>query len=157
MGYNGMVDKYMGDGIMCMFGAPVDDSDHSRNAIEAAIEMQSVFELWQANWEKSYKIKPHQGIGLACGATVVGNLGSFQKTSYTAIGPIVNLAARLESVAEAGDIVISDELYKRVHTFVKDYEFEALPPIAIKGLDGRHRLYRLTKEIDLEDVLVGVE
>ena len=155
MGYNGLVDKYMGDGIMCMFGAPLKDPDHSLHAMQAAIEMQSVFELWSENWKKSFGIQPAQAIGLACGNAVVGNLGSFQKVSYTAIGSVVNLASRLEAVAEEGDIVISEELYNRVADELRDEcSFEALPPIAIKGLDGRHRIYRMTKEIDLDSVLV---
>ncbi|MCB1173479.1 MAG: adenylate/guanylate cyclase domain-containing response regulator [Leptospiraceae bacterium] len=157
MGYQGIVDKYMGDGMMCMFGAPLDDAEHALHAVEAAIEMQNVFELWQANWQRSYGIKPNQGIGLACGKAVVGNLGSFQKISYTAIGPVVNLAARLESLAEAGDIVISSDLHERVQHKIKDYQFEALPPIPIRGMDGRHHTWRLTKEIDLDEVLVEIE
>lgn len=155
MGFNGMVDKYIGDGIMCIFGAPVKDENHVINAIEAAIEMQSIFELWQKTWKKSYNINPGQGIGLACGETVVGTLGSFQKVSYTAIGAPVNLAARLESVAECGDIVISGEMHDRMEkSGNNNYNFEALSSIAIRGMNGRHSIYRLTKEIDLDEIIV---
>lgn len=155
MGYNGMVDKYMGDGIMCLFGAPMKDSNHHSNAVEAAIEMRNVFELWQANWIKNYDIKPEQGIGLASGSAVVGNLGGFQKVSYTAIGSVVNLASRLEGIAGAGDIVISDELFQKLNDEIRSQnEFEPLAPIPIKGLDGRHHIYRLSTDINLDDIVI---
>ena len=146
MGYNGMVDKYIGDGIMCLFGTPVKDEDHRGSAVQTAMEMQSIFELWKTNWEASYGIVPAMGVGVASGTAIVGNVGSFQKISYTAVGDTVNTAARLESMAKPGWVLISEDLYNNLDdTVLKKYDYEALEPIEIKGKSGKHQVYRVTE------------
>ncbi|MBI3396127.1 MAG: adenylate/guanylate cyclase domain-containing response regulator [Spirochaetia bacterium] len=145
MGNNGMVDKYIGDAIMCLFGTPVKVPNHCEDAVQTAVEMQDVFELWVTNWQKNYGITPAMGIGVATGQAVVGNIGSFQKLSFTAVGDSVNVAARLQGLAGPGEIVISASVYNNLsQEFIKRYDFEALEPVPIKGKTGLHQVYWVT-------------
>lgn len=154
MGYEGMVDKYIGDGIMCLYGTPIYDPQHRDNALMTAMEMFSIFELWQTNWESNYGIRPAMGIGLASGDAVVGNVGSFQKISYTAIGDTVNLASRLEALAKPGEVLISSDLYENLTEESRaKYIFEPLAPIEIRGKSGVHQVYKLVQEFDADDIL----
>lgn len=141
LGYGGMIDKYIGDSIMCLFGAPVSQEDHRQNALDCAMEMIQVFELWQTKWEQIYGFKPQLGIGLASGNAIVGNVGSFQKLSYTAVGDTVNMASRLESLAKPMLVYISEDLYKNLpEESKKKYKYEELEPMKIKGKEGLHKV-----------------
>ncbi len=107
----GMVDKFIGDGIMAIFGAPVDDPDSARHAIEAAHDM--VLELAEVNRRLAARgSQPIAiGIGLHSGEALVGNIGSAQKMEYTAIGDVVNVASRIEGRTKEhkASILISGE------------------------------------------------
>jgi len=96
--YGGTLDKYLGDGIMAVFGAPLKQDDHAERALGASKEMlvrlQELNKSWQEKGELTFDI----GIGLNSGEVVVGNVGSPERMEYTAIGEEVNLAARLESM-----------------------------------------------------------
>lgn len=141
LGYGGMIDKYIGDSIMCLFGAPVYQEDHRQNALDCAIEMIQVFELWQPKWKDIYGFVPQMGIGLASGNVIVGNVGSFQKLSYTAVGDTVNMASRLESLAKPMHVYISDGLYDHLPDSHKTkYKFKELEPLSIKGKEGLHKV-----------------
>jgi len=141
LGYGGMVDKYIGDSIMCLFGAPVFQEDHRQNALDCAVEMLQVFELWQPKWESIYGFVPQIGIGLASGGVIVGNVGSFQKLSYTAVGDTVNMASRLESMAKPMQILVSEGLYNKLpDSYATKYKYEELEPVKIKGKEGLHRI-----------------
>ncbi|BDA79573.1 hypothetical protein LPTSP3_g25030 [Leptospira kobayashii] len=141
LGYGGMVDKYIGDSIMCLFGAPVFQEDHRQNALDCAVEMLQVFELWQPKWESIYGFIPQIGIGLASGGVIVGNVGSFQKLSYTAVGDTVNMASRLESMAKPMQVLVSEGLYNHLpDTYATKYKYEELEPVKIKGKEGLHRI-----------------
>lgn len=145
MGYGGMIDKYIGDGIMTLFGAPVYEPEHRENALQTAMEMQMVFELWQPRWETNFGIRPAMGVGLASGMAVVGNVGSFQKISYTAVGDIVNMAARLESLAAGGEVLIPEDFYEKLSPELREkYTYSARDPVEIKGKSGRYHIYSVT-------------
>ncbi|PKA26276.1 adenylate cyclase [Leptospira sp. mixed culture ATI2-C-A1] len=141
LGYGGMIDKYIGDSIMCLFGAPVFQEDHRQNALDCAVEMVQVFELWQPKWEQIYGFVPQIGIGLASGKAIVGNVGSFQKLSYTAVGDTVNMASRLESIAKPMEVYVSEGLYNFLpEDYANKYKYEELEPVKIKGKEGLHRI-----------------
>tara|TARA_Y100001937_G_scaffold1217_2_gene1463 strand:- start:31920 stop:33161 length:1242 start_codon:yes stop_codon:yes gene_type:complete len=142
LGYEGLIDKYIGDAIMCLFGAPVYTPEHRDNAVQAAVEMQSIFDLWSSNWEQSYGISPRMGVGVASGKVTLGNVGSFQKLSYTAIGDTVNVASRLESIAKPGQVLINTDLVEGLSPEVKaKYDFKELEPVQLKGKQGLHRVW----------------
>jgi adenylate cyclase len=116
--HSGMVDKFIGDGIMAVFGAPLDDPDAPQHAVQAAREMLRKLRPFNQQLA-SQGIEPVRiGIGIHSGEAVVGNIGSPQKTEYTAIGDVVNTASRIEGLNKkyasedpAGGILISGETY----------------------------------------------
>lgn len=110
MKYRGMIDKYIGDSIMALFGAPVYFDDHALMAVRCAKEMMERI--------KSFNSEIEMGIGIATGNVTVGLFGSENKKEYTAFGMAVNIAARLQKLAKAGEILISEETKNRLnHTF----------------------------------------
>jgi len=128
--YEGTLDKYMGDAIMAIYGAPIDMTDHAERAVLAAVEMGEKMKELQAKWRMEGKREVNIGIGINTGEVVVGNIGSNERMEYTAIGDNVNLTQRLESVAEKGQILISAATYERVKHKV---EATMLDPIKVKG------------------------
>jgi len=98
--HRGMIDKYIGDSIMALFGAPVEDESHAENAVNCAIEM--VRRIKDINGSLG------MGIGISTGRVVTGIFGSVSKKEYTALGMPVNVAARLQKLAGPGDIIISE-------------------------------------------------
>ncbi len=98
MRHKGMVDKFEGDAIIAMFGAPSDLSNHPEAACLASIEMQKRLERLRENWKKMEKPELKMRIGLCSGSAVVGNMGSRNRMDYTMMGDTVNTAARLEGV-----------------------------------------------------------
>lgn len=148
LGNNGMIDKYMGDAIMCLFGAPISAPDHADNAVQTAIDMQNVFELWIPMWEKNYGFKPSLGIGVNTGLATLGNVGSFQKLSYTALGDTVNTAARVEAAAKGGQVLITHEMHGKLSpAILEKYAFQELEPIALKGKTGLHRVFQVADKV----------
>ncbi len=107
-GHGGTLDKYMGDGLMALFGAPTTTPDDAKNAVRAAVAMQN--RLVELNKElEAEGFNPiNVGIGLHTGEATVGYIGSEQRSEYTAIGDTVNTASRLESNARGGQILISE-------------------------------------------------
>lgn len=105
--HRGTVDKFIGDCVMAMWGAPTALEDHAARALEAAEEIISWLEVGNASWEEKYGVKVQIAIGINSGEAVVGNVGSDSRMEYTAIGTTVNLAARLEAIARPQQILIS--------------------------------------------------
>jgi len=98
--HKGMIDKYIGDSIMALFGAPMEDESHAENAVKCAIEMVKRMETINGSLG--------MGIGISTGRVITGIFGSESKKEYTALGMPVNVAARLQKLAGPGDIIISD-------------------------------------------------
>ncbi|MBP1932283.1 adenylate cyclase [Ammoniphilus resinae] len=105
--HQGTLDKFIGDGVMAFFGAPLDMGDHTEKAVMAALEMK----------QKAQNF-PHPvsfGMGIHCGEVIVGNVGSKRRLDYTVIGDVVNLASRLESQAKPGQILVSEAVHEKMH------------------------------------------
>jgi adenylate cyclase len=132
----GTLDKFLGDGLMAIFGAPDDDPDQEENAIRAAIEMQAALAGLR---HRDIRI----GIGIHSGPAIVGNIGSNQRMEYTAIGDTVNLASRLESATkELGvPIVVSEFTWNAVQG---RYPARDLGVIHVKGRAGAVQVYGIT-------------
>ena len=104
--HKGMIDKYIGDSIMALFGAPVYQERHEDNAVNCAIEMVKMMEDINQGL--------NMGIGISTGYVVTGIFGSINKKEYTALGMPVNIAARLQKFAASGEIIISEETKARL-------------------------------------------
>lgn len=105
--HHGLLDKFMGDGMMALFGVPYPSDDAASNAVSAAIAMQRGMAALNEDLKTLGLSEVAIGIGINTGTVTVGYIGSRERTDYTAIGDAVNLAARLEKRAEPGQIIIS--------------------------------------------------
>jgi adenylate cyclase len=110
---HGMVDKYMGDGVMLVFGAPEPDKDHAFNAITCALLIQKLIAHENGKREERDQFPVKFRIGVNTGSMLAGNMGSRDRMEYTVVGDTVNLASRLCGITNAGEIVISREMYLR--------------------------------------------
>jgi adenylate cyclase len=128
----GTVDKFVGDMVMALFGAPVEDADHAEHALAAAVEM--VGELGELNrkWLSEGKVQLDIGIGINSGEMIAGNIGSTSIMSYTVIGDNVNLGSRLESLNKDFHtrIIISDATRTRLRSAP---ELRPLGDVTVKG------------------------
>lgn len=122
----GTLDKFLGDGVMAIFGAPVPIECHELAAVRAALAMRS--RLDQLREETGVRVG--FGIGLNSGTAIVGNIGTPELLNYTAIGDVVNVAARLQAEARSGEILISEATLERISNRV---DIEELGPIYVKG------------------------
>ena len=105
--HHGTIDKFVGDMVMALFGAPVDDPDHADHAVATAVEMVRALEVLNARWVQEGRPALGIGIGVNSGEMIAGNIGSASIRSYTVIGDAVNLGARLESLnKEHGTTII---------------------------------------------------
>jgi adenylate cyclase len=130
--HKGTLDKFVGDMVMALFGAPLDDADHAEHAVDAALEMidelQTLNERWTAEGKSSLDI----GIGINTGPMIAGNIGSEAIMSYTVIGDAVNLGSRLESLNKqyGTRIIVSDA----TRAALPDrYIFRPLGEVVVKG------------------------
>ena len=108
--HGGTVDKFVGDCVMAFWGAPDDQPDHVRRALEAAEDMQSWLETGNERWKQRHGVTIQLAIGVHTGEAVVGNIGSEKRMEYTVIGGVVNLAARLEAIARPAQILVTDQV-----------------------------------------------
>jgi adenylate cyclase len=130
--HQGTVDKFVGDMVMALYGAPLDDPDHPEHAVATAIEM--VRELGELNrkWAAERRAQLDIGIGVNSGDMIAGNIGSSSIMSYTVIGDNVNLGSRLESLNKGFKtrIIISDATRVRLKG---TYDIEPLGDVVVKG------------------------
>ena len=144
--YNGILDKFIGDAVMGLWGAPVKRPDDATNAVRAAVKMQKRLKEWNEDRVAQGKVPIKIGIGLHTGQVVVGNLGSSKALSYTAIGDGVNLASRLCGVAREDMVVISEECAERAG---KDkFVLEKMEPAKVKNRVQPVEIYRVMEAIE---------
>ena len=140
----GTLDKFIGDAVMAIFGAPVPQTDHALRACKTAVGMMAELKALRQKWAQEGRDPFAIGIGINTGEVIVGNLGSEQRFDYTVIGDPVNLAARLESLnkefPQASGIIISDFTY----ALVKDQvDARPLGEVQVKGKDRPVIAYEL--------------
>ncbi|RME26501.1 MAG: adenylate/guanylate cyclase domain-containing response regulator [Deltaproteobacteria bacterium] len=144
--YGGTLDKFLGDGLMALFGAPVSYPDNETRAVCAALEMVQTLEQLDSETDQNLDM----GIGISSGEVVVGPLGSSMRANYTAIGDTVNVAARLTALASGRQIIISEAVAKRLDSQVK---VEKLPPAKLKGKRNPLQIYRVLPGQKLDIVM----
>jgi adenylate cyclase len=140
--HHGVVDKFIGDAIMAVFGAPVPHPDDPLHAIKAALEMRARLEKLNEAFRARGLPELRTGIGLHSGEVVAGNMGHTQRMEYTVIGDAVNLASRLEGMTKElkCDVLLSDDLFRLVE---KHVDTEPLHKIKVKGREREVMVYRL--------------
>jgi adenylate cyclase len=140
--HHGVVDKFIGDAIMAVFGAPVPQPDDPLNAVKAALDMRTRLQKINVAFKERGLPEIRSGIGLHSGQVVAGNMGHAERMEYTVIGDAVNLASRLEGMTKElkCDVVLSEDLFVQVERHV---DAEPLHKIKVKGRDQEVMVYRL--------------
>ncbi|MGE3513291.1 MAG: adenylate/guanylate cyclase domain-containing protein, partial [Vicinamibacterales bacterium] len=130
--HQGTLDKFVGDMVMALFGAPLDDPNHADHAVEAALDMVTELERLNARWKAEGRPGLDIGIGINTGSMIAGNVGSDAIMSYTVIGDAVNLGSRLESLNRqyGTRIIISDATRRQLKG---RYRLRALGDALVKG------------------------
>jgi len=130
--HRGTVDKFVGDMVMALYGAPLDDEDHAEHAVQTALAMTTALNELNAQWQSQGRPTLDIGIGINTGDMVAGNIGSDTIMSYTVIGDAVNLGARLESLNKdyGTRIIISEATRSRLK---ERYDMQPLGDVVVKG------------------------
>jgi signal transduction histidine kinase/DNA-binding NtrC family response regulator/class 3 adenylate cyclase len=153
-GSQGTIDKYMGDGIMVLFGAPIETSkiDQIENALACANRMRdnldSLNEIWIKNGIIDIDEKLEMRIGIHSGSVLVGNFGSSLRSDFTAIGNEVNIASRIESLCKSHEIFISEKITE----YLKEDEFKSEGLFALKGVNKKIELFSFVGQRNLLDI-----
>ena len=129
--YGGTLDKYIGDAVMAVFGAPISKGNDAANAANAALQIQRL--LIELNRDAAARHWPELrvGIGINTGVVTAGNIGSLRRLDYTVIGDTVNIASRLTSNAKPGQILVSDSTAAELGG--QRFDLQVLPPLLVKG------------------------
>jgi adenylate cyclase len=136
----GTVMQFVGDAIMAVFGAPLTQPDHATRALQAALDMQEAQGRVNQRWRTSGQPAFELGIGLSTGEVAAALLGSEERLEYTLVGDAVNLAQRLQQLAEAGQVVLSELTYVELDS---PPTCEALPEQMVKGRHAPVKAYRM--------------
>ena len=130
LAHEGTLDKFVGDEVMAVFGAPVPMPDHALRAVQTALAMQRAHGELLTQWAAEGREGAPIGIGINTGEMVVGNIGCDLQVDYTVIGDAVNLGSRLCGIAKEGQILISEDTYQLVRDHVR---VNKLSPVRVKG------------------------
>jgi adenylate cyclase len=149
--YDGLLDKYEGDAIMAVFGAPVDQKDHAIRACRCALENQKALARLREKWRQEGKPEIKARIGINTGVVVVGNMGSTMRFDYTVIGDNVNLAARLETANKLfqSEILISDATAELVESAILS---RRLGKLKVAGKDKQVYVYEALADLNDTDL-----
>jgi adenylate cyclase len=139
--YSGTLDKFVGDEIIGLFGAPIAIDDAPFKAVACGLSMLQGLEEFNRTRAAENQAPIRIGIGVNTGNVITGSIGSTRALQYTAIGDAMNVASRLVNVASPGEIIVSESTYKAVMGRV---EATALPPVKVKGKAEELKVYRVT-------------
>lgn len=137
---HGTIDKFLGDGMMVIFGAPFDDVRHQEHSVRAALEMQRELRNLAPKWELIGPNAVKMGIGINSGSAIVGHVGSEEHMEYTAIGDAVNVASRLQSLTKdlGTDIIVSESTYAAVRSL---FQWKDTGVLQVRGRNQAVRSY----------------
>ena len=138
--HDGTLDKFLGDGVMCVFGAPIARADHAMQAVRTALDMLDGIAGLSSRFTRQGRPPIAVGIGVSAGEVVAGTVGSEDRMEYTAIGDSVNLAARLESIAKPGQVLISQHTLDMIDDHV---QAKAMGAIRVKGKEEEVEVYEV--------------
>ena len=135
--YEGTIDKFIGDEIMVLFGAPAAHEDDPERALRTALEMMDAI----ATFNRAHGTNLDLHIGINSGRVIAGKVGTQNRRDYSVMGDAVNLAARLEDASPDGEIFVGPNTYGQTAAL---FDFEKLPPLNLKGKEAAVQVYRLT-------------
>ncbi|MCL4459873.1 MAG: tetratricopeptide repeat protein [Chloroflexi bacterium] len=138
--YEGTIDKYIGDNIMALFGAPIAHENDAERAIRAALEMQEELKQISVGLEKRIGRPLAMRIGINTGEVIAGGIGSEAKIDYTVMGDAVNVASRLEHSAGVGKVLVSHSTYSLTQGV---FDFTPLEPLYVKGKEKPLQVYEV--------------
>jgi class 3 adenylate cyclase/tetratricopeptide (TPR) repeat protein len=140
--YEGTINQFTGDGVMALFGAPLAHEDHAQRACYAALAIQKDLADYSEKVKKDYGLEFQMRIGLNSGPVVVGSIGDDLHMDYTAIGDTINLASRMEGLAQPGTVLLS----RNTQRLVKEYfDLKPLGPLEVKGKEEPQEAFALVK------------
>jgi len=142
--YEGTLDKFMGDGIMALWGAPATHPDDACRAVRCALEQIKVLEVFNEGRAIQGKIPLEVGFGVHTGGLVAGYIGSSKALSYTVIGDTANTSARLCGIAKAGQVVVSESTLEELRGL---FAYEELPAASLKNKEKPFRCFNITAEL----------
>lgn len=142
--YNGVINKFIGDAVMAIFGEPIQDKNHATNAVKCANAMLQKVDELQKKWLKEGKPKIEIGVGINTGEAFVGNIGSETRLEYTVIGDMVNLASRIESYNKVYKtrFLISSTTYEKVREIA---DVIKISEVSIRGKAKRLDIYEVLR------------
>ncbi len=140
--HHGVIDKYVGDEVMALFGAPIERENSEYEAILSALDIIKVLSAWNQQRQAQGKAKIEMGFGINKGKVIVGNMGATNRLNYTVIGANVNLTARMCAYAKASEILIS-EAVTRNSLVQTNILYEELEPIEFKGFSQKVRIFKV--------------
>jgi adenylate cyclase len=140
--FGGTLDKFMGDAIMALWGAPIVHEDDADRAVQCAVAQLKELEKLNAKWKQEGRTEVQIGIAINFGEVFAGNIGSDRRLEYTVIGDAVNTAYRLCGKAGPNEILISEPFYEQLK---KKPAVEALEPIQVKGKSKKVPVYRVKR------------
>ncbi len=142
--YEGTLEKYIGDALLAVWGAPYPKEDDTQRAVRAAIEMQWAVCRLNEEWAQRGRQPIQIHIGINTGKVAAGNIGSEKLIQYAAIGDTTNVASRICSAATAGEILISQSTFDKLQGW--NLPLEQLDPVKVKGKEQPLQLYRILWE-----------
>lgn len=142
LSHGGTLDKFVGDEVMALFGAPLAYEDHALRAVKVGLAMQEAYQGIQNVWAQQGIETSGLGIGIATGPLIVGEFGCEQRTDYTVMGPAANLGARICSISQAGEVLICPTTYDHVQAHVKA---QPRAPMRFKGFNRDMTIYSITE------------
>ncbi len=145
--YNGVINKFIGDAVMAIFGEPIQDKNHAINSVKCANEMLKKVSELQKKWLKEGKPKIEIGIGINTGDAFVGNIGSETRLEYTVIGDTVNLASRIESYNKVykTNFLISSTTYEKVRAIT---DVIKISEVSIRGKAKKLDIYEILRLVE---------
>jgi len=140
---DGMINKYLGDGLMALFGAPIAHEDHAIRAVLSGLNIQKTMtalsDETQQKWGREFRLR----IGINTGEVVTGNIGNDYQMEYTAMGDTINLASRIEGQAEPGTVAVSEHTRNRVRHF---FNMDPMGERQLKGIQEPVMLYKVLRQ-----------
>ena len=143
--YEGTINQFLGDGVMALFGAPIAHEDHARRAVHAALDIQQALAVYQQDVKQRQDIEFRVRVGMNTGLVVVGTISDNLRMEYTAQGDTVNLASRMLTVAEAGQVVATEDTCRLIGDY---FVTRSLGEQTVKGKAQPVRAYQIVRALE---------